>query len=305
MTAGFFVFYEIIYFGDGSTSQKEIVANSNFFFVFFLTILIIILPYITYRTWRFHFSTDIISNLRVTSYETNYMIKMYKKQLEHYSYMLRSVRKFRKMFKGNLKLDPLNQNVADQKLKYMYDLYMINNKKEEDKFNMNEAEPENSRRSNSEPNIDSKHRPRTPKHLKVKFDNLKRKQMEDDLGEISEEPSIIESKHDQTIIQANNEMINIVDEMPKVNRDLHSKLSKDLVKLSDAIKKMGVKPKIENSFKRVSQNQEPRNNEAKSPYYKASKIDNVEIENFDITDRSKSSNRNLMSSEEGNVEEIQ
>ena len=119
----FLFLYQYIYVGESSTALFDIMNKASFFCIFFVVILFIMMPIYAYKRLKFHFGSDVINSLRKGEYQQLYIFKTTKEKLEKYIYMLRSISKFRRMFKKASALE--DENLAEKKLKQIIELYKM------------------------------------------------------------------------------------------------------------------------------------------------------------------------------------
>ena len=113
--------------GELSGITGDIVSNPLFWFTVGMTCGLCLVPFYVARKGDFHFSENIISNLRQRKYEQNYAKKIYIKKLEQMTKATRTIMKFKRLYKEE---NPDTDNYADKRMKEMVEAYRSNKLKQ-------------------------------------------------------------------------------------------------------------------------------------------------------------------------------
>jgi len=111
--------------GEASGITGEVVGNLLFWVTTIITSCFALVPFFIIRRADYHFSENIISNVRQKKYEHDYAKKVYVKKLEQITKATRSIAKFKRLYKeSNMQAD----NYADKQLIELVKLFKNNRK---------------------------------------------------------------------------------------------------------------------------------------------------------------------------------
>lgn len=118
----FMVIHDNISYKDIGGLARDILLNLTFWLTMISTTAVCIVPFYLLRRAEFHFSGNIIINLRQKKFEHDYARKYYQKKLQQMTKATRSIAKFKRLYKLNQ--DNLDEdNYADKQMKLMVDEY--------------------------------------------------------------------------------------------------------------------------------------------------------------------------------------
>ncbi len=103
----------------------DVMSSVPFWLVTIFTLAVALVPFFFIRIVEYHFSENIINNLRQERYQNDYEKKVYVKKLEQMTKATRSIAKFKRLYKDtNVDVD----NYADKQMMEMVKFYKTKRK---------------------------------------------------------------------------------------------------------------------------------------------------------------------------------
>jgi hypothetical protein len=132
----FFIIYNAIKLDvDINGDLYVFLGNGTFWLSVILSCSIIIIPFFILRRAEFFFGGFIVDMIKQNKFEPYYIQKFYQKKIEQMTRVMRSLTKFRKIYRNENNIDVAHDNFADQQMRKVVDEYKIHRKESKNKNN--------------------------------------------------------------------------------------------------------------------------------------------------------------------------
>ena len=111
------------------------LGNGTFWLSVILSCSIILIPFFILRRAEFFFGGFIVDMIKQNKFEPYYIQKFYQKKIEQMTRVMRSLTKFRKIYRNENNIDVAHDNFADQQMRKVVDEYKIHRKESKNKNN--------------------------------------------------------------------------------------------------------------------------------------------------------------------------
>jgi hypothetical protein len=132
----FFIVHNSRNSGELSGIIGDVVSNLTFWLTTLMTCAICLVPFFIARRADYHFSENIINNLRHRKYEHDYAKKIYIKKLEQMTKATRTIMKFKRLY--NQDYEDVD-NYADKRMKVMVEVYKSSKLKKKNNANIDDG----------------------------------------------------------------------------------------------------------------------------------------------------------------------
>ena len=132
----FFIIYNSIKLDvDINGDLYVFLGNGTFWLSVILSCSIILIPFFILRRAEFFFGGFIVDMIKQNKFEPYYIQKFYQKKIEQMTRVMRSLTKFRKIYRNENNIDVAHDNFADQQMRKVVDEYKIHRKESKNKNN--------------------------------------------------------------------------------------------------------------------------------------------------------------------------